>query len=334
VKGLFGQVVFSVGGTDYLWEDVVMAAGLTGDWERLRQRAREGIACLERWEREPEALEEAEIESAANEFRYGRDLISAEEMEGWLARWGLTAEGWMDYVRGSLLRQKWSADPGGLDPGSSPEEEIEEQILAEAVCSGELQRLAGKLAGRAAIAAREADAPHSETGDPEEGPAVPAGGNLERLKSLEHSFRSFCERALTPAVVKAQIRAGQTDWTRLDCRSVSFPNEGAAREAALSVSADGRTLDEVARDAKREVRREDVYIEETPPDARDHFLSARKGELIGPVRRGDEFLLYLVLEKVLPSEADESVVLRARETAIARLVEGEINNRVKWRWRF
>jgi hypothetical protein len=332
VKGLFGQVVFSVGGTDYLWEDVVMAAELTGDWERLRQRARDGIARLERWEREPDALEEPEIESAANEFRYDRDLISAEEMEGWLARWDLSAEGWMAYVRGSLLRQKWSADPGGLAPGSSSEEEIEEieeQTLAEAVCSGELQRLAGVLAGRAAIGAGEAEAPESENG-----PAAPTDGKLARLKSLELSFRRFCETAVTPAVVRAQIRASQTDWTRLDCRSVSFPNEGAAREAALSVRADGRTLDEVAGDAKREIRREDVYIEEAPTDARENFLSARKGEIIGPVQRADEFLLYLVLEKVLPSEADESVVLRARKAVIARLVEGKINDRVKWRWRF
>jgi hypothetical protein len=332
VKGLFGQVVFSVGRADYLWEDVVMAAELRGDWERLRQRAREGIACLERWEREPDALGEAEIESAADEFRYDRDLVSAEEMEEWLARWGLTAEGWMDYVRGSLLRRKWSADPGGLAPGPSSEEENEEQILTEAVCSGELRRMAYTLAGRAAIAARDSEA-RPEAREPEDTPAM-LSARKARLEALELSYRRFCEQALTPDVVKAQIRAGQTDWTRLECRSVSFPNEGAAREAALGVETDGRTLDEVAGDAKREVRREEVYIDETPPEARDLFLSAKAGELVGPVRSGGEFLLYLVLEKVLPSEADETVVLRARETAVARLVEGEINNRVKWRWRF
>ena len=235
----------------------------------------------------------------------------------------------MAYVRGSLLRQKWSADPGGLAPGSSSEEEIEEQTLAEAVCSGELQRLAGALAGRAAIGAGEAEAPESENG-----PAATPDGKLARLKSLELSFRRYCESALTPAVVRAQIRASQTDWTRLDCRSVSFATEGAAREAALSVRADGRTLDEVAGDAKREIRREDVYIEDAPTDAREDFLSARKGEIIGPIQRADELLLYLVLEKVLPSEADESVVLRARKAVVARLVEGKINDLVKWRWRF
>ena len=63
-------------------------------------------------------------------------------------------------------------------------------------------------------------------------------------------------------------------------------------------------------------------------------MRPRTHEIIGPIQRADEFLLYLVLEKVLPSEADESVVLRARKAVIARLVEGKINDLVKWRWRF
>jgi hypothetical protein len=322
VNGLFGQVVFSVGGADYLWEDVVQAARLRGDWAALRERALEGIAYLARLEDAPDALEDADVESAANEFRYERDLISAEEMEAWLALWGLTPESWMDYIRVSLLREKWSGDApepdlhSSDDPDSS-DPEIESRALAEAVFSGELRRLAGTLAARAAVAARD-----------HENGARPA------VEALEDSFRRFCESALTADVVQAQIRAGQTDWTRLDCQRVSFPSEEAAREAALCVRVDGRTLPDVARDAGCEMRRGDVYIEDIPADSRALFLGAGPGELVGPVPGGDEFLLYLVFEKVLPSESDARVVSRARAAALARLVDQEINDRVKWRWRF
>lgn len=322
MNGFFGQVVFSVGGADYLWEDVVQAARLRGDWAPMRRRAVEAIACLARLEEVPDALEDADVESAANEFRYERDLISAEEMEAWLALWGLTPESWMDYIRVSLLRQKWSGDLSepdlsSFDEADSNEAEIESRALAEAVCSGELRRLAATLAGRAAVAGREQK-----------------NGTRPGLDALETSFLRFCERALTPDVVKAQIRAGQSDWTRLDCQRVSFPNQEAAREAALCVRVDGRTFADVARDASREIRREDVYIEDTPADSRALFLGAGNGELVGPVQRGEELLLYLVLEKVLPSESDERVVSRARATALTRLVDQEINDRVKWRWRF
>lgn len=354
MKGLFGQVVFSVNGAEYRWEDVVLAAELSGDWARLRERACEGIACLRRWDDEQDALEEAEIESAANEFRYQRDLVSAEEMEQWLARWGLTAESWMDYVCASLLRQKWSDEVAELDSARSSSDEVEDRIQTEAVCSGELRRLAETLASRAAIAARVAEEEPAKPGFPQGTAPIleqfPVGlrqeafllgipldarrSKVESLARLELSFRRFCERALTPEVVKAQIRAGQTDWTRLDCQCVSFPDEEAAREAALCVREDGRTLDEVARVANREVRREEVYIEETEPHSRDLFLGARKGDLLGPVNSGEEFRLYLVLGKVLPSEGDEGIVSRARATVVRRLVEQEKNDRVKWRWRF
>jgi hypothetical protein len=37
---------------------------------------------------EEDCLSEEEVESAADEFRYERDLVSAQEMEEWLDRWG------------------------------------------------------------------------------------------------------------------------------------------------------------------------------------------------------------------------------------------------------
>jgi hypothetical protein len=155
---------------------------------------------------------------------------------------------------------------------------------------------------------------------------------MGRLARLEECYRRFCERAVTPEAVAAQVRSCQTDWTRLECDSVSFPELQAAREAALCVREDGETLDQAAGDANREVRREEVYIEATEPDFRDHFLGAQKGELVGPVGRGEEFVLYLVREKVLPSGNDPRIAVRAEEAVVQHLVESEVNDRVKWRF--
>jgi hypothetical protein len=354
LKTLFGQVVFSVGKAEYCWEDVVLAAELWGDWVRLRERVREGVACLKRAEDEATPLSAEEIESAADEFRYARDLVAAEEMEEWLERWGLTAESWMDSIRSTLLRKKWSDKLADLVSEESPtDEDVDARIQTEAVCSGELERLAFELAGRTAIHDGEekegSKGPGSETDVAAIFEQFPSGlrgrglpgisldasrAKMERLARLEASYRRFCERAVTPEAVAAQIRSYQTDWTRLECDSVSFPELQAAREAALCVREDGGTLDHVAGDANREVRREQVYIEETEPDFRDQFLGAQKGELIGPVSRGDEFVLCLVREKVLPSGNDPRIAARAEEAVVQRFVEREVNDRVKWRVQF
>jgi hypothetical protein len=109
MKALLEETVFSVGHADYRWDDVVLAAQVWGDWDRIRKRARAGVAFLSALEeQEDDRVSDDEMESAAEEFRYARDLISAEEMEDWLGRWGLTAETWMDWVRVSVLRQKRS----------------------------------------------------------------------------------------------------------------------------------------------------------------------------------------------------------------------------------
>jgi len=270
---------------------------------------------------EEDSLEAEEIETAANEFRYARDLVSAEEMEAWLGRWGLTAEGWMDYIRSSLLRQKWSGQLADCVAEYSPsEQEVDERIATEAVCSGTLGQWARALAGRAAIHASDKERPEG---------AEPANAQ-EKLAGLEASFRRFRERTLTPEAVRAKIRSSRTDWTRLDCQRVSFPEEGMAREAALCVREDGRALAEVAGDADREIASEQVYLEDLEPGIRADFFGAKKGALLGPVKREDDFVLYLVLDKVLPSEEDAATIARAEEAILQSIVAREIDDRVKW----
>ena len=325
MRELFGQVVFSVGSAIFLWEDVVVAAELWGDWARVRVRAREGLACVQRLDDEEDAISDEEIEAAADEFRYARDLVSAQEMEEWLNRWGLTAENWMDWIRGSTLRQKWAGELADLLSERMPdEEEVENFVWTEAVCSGDLDRLAYKLAGQAAIDRKENPSP--DAGNSLEGDRA----RTENLARLEHSFRRFRERVLTPAAIDRALRMHRTEWTQLDCQWVAFPQEEKAREAALCVREDGRNLGDVAQDAGAELRTERIALEEIEPELRDSFLGVRKGDMVGPVQRGEEFALYRVVDKILPSEKDPADVRRAEETILKLLVDREVNDRVKW----
>ena len=77
-----------------------------------------------------------------------------------------------------------------------------------------------------------------------------------------------------------------------------------------------------------------IFIENVEPEFRDRFLSAQQGELVGPLARGDEFLLYLVLAKVRPSRHDAHVAARAEDAIVRRLDDQAINDRVKWHCRF
>jgi len=239
LETLYGQVVFSAGSQEYCWEDVVLAAELWGDWTRVRGRLRQGLACLRASEERDTGPDDPDLESAATEFRYVRDLVSAEEMEAWLARWNLTAEGWMDYVRWSLLSQMWSDELADLVSKYSPEKDEEDRLLlVEAVCSGDLDRFARELAGRVAVSERETSREPDDAEIAEvlrEFPTYLTEGGLsgvaseacrakmERLARVEVSFRRFQEEGATPRRIAALIRSRRIDWTRLDLDSVSFP---------------------------------------------------------------------------------------------------------------
>ena len=152
---LFRQEVFRAGGRVFRWEDVVLAAELWGDWNRIKERALQNLAFLAFEDAATGAtVPEDEIDKAADDFRYERDLITAEELERWLSRWHLDTETWLDWISASLLRDRLP-DVVLSAQKETGVRQVESAVLAEAVCSGELERLARRLAARAAIAERE-----------------------------------------------------------------------------------------------------------------------------------------------------------------------------------
>ena len=340
-------------GTDYRWEDVVLAAFLWNEWPPVVERARLGLALSARADEEEAEDEDPlaeEIDAAGAEFRYARDLVTAVEMEAWLARWGLDADSWMAWVRADLLRRRYSEEPAPLDEDEPPEV-VSEAVFTEALCSGALDAFARRLAGHAAVfdKLRESDAnddrdasagpadlpaPFSGRGFEEGLPGLSPETTRERaavVALLEQAFHSFERSVVTPAAVEARVRARQVDWTRLSCRTLHLPREEMAREAVLSVREDGLSLEDVAREAKAAVEERTVFVDELPPDIRDRLLAARKGELLGPLPWDDGFAVVFVLEKTLPSASDETVARRSREDLLATLVAREIDAKVTWR---
>jgi hypothetical protein len=267
--GVTERRLFTVGGREFRWADVTERV----DWHALRAPDRE--------------LSDAELEEAAARFRYERNLVAAEEMEAWLARWELTVAEWRAYLRGTLPdddRAPWVA----------------------AVCSGTLERAARELAAKAAVA--------DALGEPE----------------LERAYERFVAEAVTPDALASLLEARRADWIRVDCRTLVLPSEAAAREAALCVRDDGMALAEVAAQAGVETREHALYLEDAEGELGGALLSARTGELLGPIPLGDRFALVLVDGKVDPALDDPEILRRAQEAARRRAIEREVVNRVTW----
>jgi hypothetical protein len=150
VTGARGAPVFSAGGHCFTWQVVIEAAQARGDWWAL-QRHMVRMLARERDLATTDGLPTfTEVRLAANDFRYQHNLLSADELEEWLARRDITMEEWRAEMRRSLLEP--------LDrPLDAPPEAVavERSSWVHAVCSGKLARYAQALAEDVAVHLRE-----------------------------------------------------------------------------------------------------------------------------------------------------------------------------------
>ena len=350
---LSGSRIFTVGGTAYVWEDVVLAAHLWGDWTALEQRVRDGLACLARLDEDDEdGLDEADVDAAGTEFRYARDLVAAADLEAWLDGRGLTVDAWLDFIRRTLLVSRWANDLDEIrETYEIDDDEVAEAILCEAICSGLAGRLAERLAARAAIHARMLDEGEAlsdgldadtlammtaRAGDDALDRALPElprevrRERLERLLRLEAAWRRFSDRVAPPQALRGVIAARRLDWVRVGVQAVVAPDNELAREIVLCVREDHRSIEEVAAEAGLSAETAEWWLEDVEPVVRDALLGVLPGDVVGPVSAKQGHLVLRVADKRLPSDDDEAVRARAEQALLARTVEHEMANRVIW----
>src|SRR5215467_3262148 len=108
-------IVCACGTQEYPARDAIDAAIFRGEFEGTWQKFLRRVAAEERADELELELDESAISAAAEEFRYGHDLITAEETEAWLANRCLTFDDFSDY----FARQYCV---GALNEGFSPKQ--------------------------------------------------------------------------------------------------------------------------------------------------------------------------------------------------------------------
>lgn len=334
--------VFRAHGQAYTWHDVLMSARLRGDWDLLDVAARAGISCAAEAALSGTGADKSRVDDAAKEFRYAQDLITSDSAERWLGRWGFGVEQWMAHFTRVILRREWADRVAELVERHSPSQDaVAGAAIVDAICGGDLRRLARVLAEHVA-------APVPPTGVPDGGsetvaqmhaaadaaradrwPAM-APARMTALADAARRYRAFGSHTVTPAALAEHVGSRQLDWTRFECRALAFPSADGASEAALCLREDGLALEELARQASSAVRQSTFFLEELDAAVHDRFVGARVGDLIGPVRQNGEYVLFEIVGKMLPSPSDPVVRVRAQEGVLKRAIAHQVANHVQW----
>ena len=317
------MTLFTIENQRFGWDEIAVAAEIWGEWQPFVETVRQSLACFRLAEITRQMPTTAEIREAGNAFRYAHNLISAEDARSWFARWEMSIDNWMDYLAGQLLRDRWARRlkeiVAAYEISSS---EVAVAIKSHAVCAGTLSEWAVRLAGRAAVAARSGGLFTDE-------PSA-SGSPSDLVHRIETEYERQRLQTITPKLLETKIADHRIDWIRFDCRYLWFPEERIAREAAFCVKEDGLTMDELAYDALGVVQEWNFYLDEIEAPARPHFLAARRGDWLGPIRMMEGFPLFSVLAKTMPASDDPQIRERAEQAITATLMNQAINEQVEW----
>jgi hypothetical protein len=318
-ESIASRPVFAVDGRTFAWGDVEVAARLDDSWRELEEITRRGLAYQKRLAMSSEHLAADVIAEAAKRFRYANGLLAGDELVGWLERWDITTLEWREYVVRMLLRERWVGEFADTSTRFSvSEDEVAGALWVEAVCSGFLERAAERLAGDAALAAAA-----GERFDMNWEPA-------KLLARIRPAVARARRDAVTEEAIAREVTRHRLEWMHIEGELLSLPVEDAAREAALCIRADGRSLAEVGAACGGEPTRLSTFVADADAALSPTLVAALEGELIGPIPSDGAFVLLLLERKTPPSTADANVRQRAVERIVARAVQRAVNDAVEW----
>ncbi len=283
-------------------------------------------------------LDEDAIDAAAERFRYGHDLITAEETEQWLTTRGLDLDDFGSY----FARQVAAETIGENVPAEAIEyraapDETRQLFLVDLILSDQLERmtnaLAWRLAADAAATESENDAEAiaaerklflernglTESDVPEWLSSLRRDSTwLDRMLRMESEFRRRRDSLLTTQARQREMHLLRLPLTRFESEVIELESKDAAQEALFCVKQDGMSMEEVAMEGRYPYKVISFLQEDIPVELQQKFLSVSPGEVLDPISRGDGFELYRVTNKKEPHGDDPTVQERIDHLLLSR----------------
>src|ERR1700719_1078157 len=293
-------IVCACGDREYNIRDATDAALWRGDLAPIWNRFAIGLVAEKRADELEVEFDDAEIDAAAEAFRYDRDLITAEETEHWLTARGLTLDEFSDYFARQHCRDKLGdeVEAGDLNYASVPND-LRQLFAAELILSGDLDQLSRQLMWRLAASTAEKEANPGIVAEEErkffdrhgiDAAALPNWlASLGRdqawhkeILAMEAAYQQRCQSVLLPHSRKHELHSLRLPLTRFETEVLEVESRDAAQEALFCVTEDGMSMEEVATEGRYPYRRADFLLEDLPVDAQHTFLSVSAGEVLQP----------------------------------------------------
>lgn len=324
----FVRIVFACQPDRYTVLEVLAHAWYRGElfdcWDRLLT----SMACVQRAGELGLEPGEGELQSLSDEFRYERDLLTSEEMERWLRLHDISEDDFCNYFLRQYWRQDFDEPPVIEAPFAAAPLELLNRLRADAILSGDFDRMVERLSWRVAAA-------HSET-EPVAGPECEQERadffartfSNERVLTKELAvfgldmawfeetvrreviYRRVCRRTLTPERRARALPAMRLALTAVGIETLTVSSSEAAREGVLCLNESRLTMTELARECGSVPERTTVCIGDLPEEMQQNILSASLGQCLPPASCEGGFQLCRMIEKKDPGAEEPQTAAR------------------------
>jgi len=345
------RVVFTSPNASHRVQDILDFAWFLGVLQPLAREVQVGRARQESAAAQGLEADLAAITHAADEFRYERDLLTAEEAEAWLADRDVSQLQFSE----SFTRKYWCArleEPSedGVPSPPYPELAHPELMRAESILSGDFDRVVTSLSWRMATVVDRGGKPlpdpnaalaaaldrfFERTEFTEEGlPAALEQAShdrawLDRFLEIEAVYLEYRKTVVTDQQRARVLPALRLGLIRVEFEATTVPNLNAAREAALCLREGEMTIDEIAAQFESEVHRNTVFLEDLPEELQQSFISAGIGGVLEPKAEEGGIPVTRILHRLEPDLNDEEVRYRVDERLLSTYFEALAGKYIK-----
>jgi len=340
-----GRVAFEVATQAVTFAEVVCAAAVRCDLQPCLAATRQALAAEDTAARRGWEPDLGAVETAMNEFRYARGLVTAEETEQWLSDHGLGRDDLGDH----FVRRFWKGHPDCADDSTTVDDAgIAAAWAADLVLSGTFSRLARQQARELLAAGAVPPDPADAAGlrealrlrlglDPSEfgqwirNWALEAAV-LDRLLIGQHRYATAKGELLSPGRRAAALAELRHSLMRVEILVSEFDSATAAREAHLCVTADGMTLESVAAEAGYPVRTESGTIQRYPEAWRRLLAGSPPGYHLPPLAMDGVHWVCRILRQEEPNLSDPEVAAAVDTAILERHFARREMSEIRWRF--
>lgn len=325
------------------------AAHVRGDLDKRWKELLALDACEEHARAVNAKLDFDVVESLCNEFRYARDIVTAEETERWLSDHLIFPEELQaHFERGFWLSQfedQMEPEPTNLS-AASPEQWNTFRIYL--TLSGELENLSRKLsqriavahhalAGRAGLAEavqfeRERFLNREEIGAHQLTQWIESRGRtldwLDLQFEFEALFKLGCGETLTAENQKRALSGLSLALIQFEYEILEVDSPEVLKEAHLSITVDEIPTEQLAREYGFPYRKMHSFLEFLPPPLQQPFLSAGVGDVI--LSGEKRHRLFRITKKSEPTIDDPAVQRHLHRRLLGTLLSGLEAQHVEW----